>query len=156
MRRNSMKEENKILGLMLRKKAGLAPEDIAQLQKWESFFNKEVHGATLTQAFEHGPALQGEGGISVAPIPNKDSIGMFMNRFTEVAWMLHRTLPMLQLSSQRFDSEWMGKWKLLDQNFHEMVKGTAELEREFFYTIIRFVNTKFPFNEETCYDTHRK
>ena len=151
IRKNSMKEERRILNLMLRGKSGLDKADISQLKKWESFFHKEVHGGMLTQVFEYGDAMRGEDTLSIAPKPKEASVNMLMNRFSEVGWMLHRTLPIMQLSSRKFDSVWREKWKLLDQNFRLVSQGLADMEKDIGSTFIRFIDVKFPFNEEACF-----
>jgi hypothetical protein len=156
IRKNRMQEEKRILGLMLRKSSGLADTDIAKLEKWENYFHEEVHGAFLTQVLEHGPAIRGEDTISVAPKPHECSCFMFMNRFCEVAWMLHRTLPIMQLSTHRFGSEWADKWKLIDDNFFVLEKSIAEMGKSIGDIFIRFMEMKFPFDSETCFDTFVK
>ncbi len=154
--RNRKKEEKRVLCLMIREKSGLAPEQLMQLHRWETFFNLEVHGARLTQALEHGPALRGEDTLSLAPKRRQASCAMFMNRFSEVAWMLHRTLPILQLSTRRFDAAWGRKWQLLDDNFLSMVQSLADLGKPFGNVFVAFVSQKFPFEPEVCFDTHVK
>ncbi|MCH7225119.1 hypothetical protein [Haloferula sp. A504] len=153
-RREIMAEERRVLGLMIRAESGIPSDDLDELRIWESFFNMEVHGALLTQVLEHGPTVLGRDTMSVAPKPRNDSIGMFMNRMCEVAWMLHRTLPILQLSDRRFDSSWEQKWTLLDENFLAMEQSLADLGKEIGNVLIRFIEEKLPFDHQACFDTH--
>jgi hypothetical protein len=154
VKKNRKKEEKRILDLMLRENSGLPLDHRAQLKEWEEDFHSEVHGAFLTQVLEHGPAILGEDTTSVAPQPREKSCVMFMSAFVEVGWLLHRTLPILQLSHQRFDDRWVGKWRLLDVNFLVMKRSQAEKGDPFSDVFINFVATKFPFGPEVCFDTH--
>ena len=153
IRKNQIKEERRIFELMLRKKSNLDKNDIVNLKRWEDYFNKETHGAFLTLAFEHGPAIKGAEATSVAPKRQHRSCAMFINRFSEIAWMLHRTLPIMQLSNHPFSDEWKNKWKLLDDNFLMVEKQLAEMNKPIGHTFIRFMETKFPFDAEVCFDT---
>jgi hypothetical protein len=97
-------EERRLLKLMIRENARLSEKQRLGLERWENFFNMETHNALLTQALE---ILDRP--VSVAPNPSEDSCSMFINRFCEIQWMLHRTLPFLQSNTKMFGQEWIEK-----------------------------------------------
>lgn len=152
IRQKRKQEEKRLLGLMIRATSGLPPEHIELLERWESYFHEEVHGAHLTQVFEHGPAITGEDTTSVAPKPREKSCAMFINRFCEIAWMLHRTLPIMQLTYRPFGAHWNHKWHLLDENFRVMEGSLAEMGKKIGEVFIAFVDTKFPFTPVCFFD----
>ncbi len=156
IRKNRMSEERRLLGLMIRKDSGLTEDQLFELGRWEGFFHQEVHGGNLTQVLEHGPAIRGEDTTSVAPKPREKACAMFINRFCEIGWMLHRTLPILQLSYRQFDEEWRKKWHLLDQNFLTMEQSLADMGKNIGSVFIEFMNVKFAFTPDHNFDTYVK
>jgi len=149
-----MKEERRVLNAIVRKESGLSEKQKDELRIWADFFHQEVHGAQLTQFLEHGPAMRGEDTTSVAPKPREDSCAMFMNRFSEVAWMLHRTLPILQLSNRTFDETWNQKWFLLDQNFKKNEECLQDMGKKIAGVFLEFIEIKFPFGPHFTFDAH--
>jgi len=156
VRKRRMKEERRLLGLMIRKDSGFSEDQLRELGQWEEFFHQEVHGAMLTQVLEHGPAAQGKDTVSVAPKPRERSCAMFINRFDEVAWMLHRTLPILQLSYRPFGDNWQKKWRLLDENFYAIEQSLADMGKKIGTVFIDLINKKFAFTPEHNFDSHVK
>jgi hypothetical protein len=148
IRKRRQKEEQRIRDLMIRGKSGLTSEILGELKRWESFFNVEIHGALLTQALEQ------ENTVSVAPKPRDVPCNMFIHRFFEVSWMIHRTLPIMQLSNQRFTDEWATRWQLLDDNFRRMEESLAQDGREIGTAFTAFIDVKFPFDPSCCFGTH--
>lgn len=138
---NRQNEERDLLTLTLRKKSGLTQEQKAELERWEGFFNMETHNGFLTQSLEFLDRP-----VSVAPNPSEDSCSMFINRFCEVQWMLHRTLPFLQSNTKMFGEEWIKKWNLLDRSFQMEQQIVADAEKSIGIVFIEFMNLKFPFN----------
>ena len=143
IRKKRQNEERKLLGLTLRKKSGLTQEQQAELERWESFFNMETHNGFLTQALEFLDRP-----VSVAPNPSDDSCSLFINRFCEIQWMLHRTIPFLQLSTKMFNDEWHKKWNLLNQSFQFMQQNLADTGKPIGTVFIEFMELKFPFTFE--------
>lgn len=154
IRKNRKKEEFRVLNFMIRKNSGFPPEHLAELRRWESLFHEEVHGARLTLAFEHGPAAKGEDTTSIAPKPRINSIAMFVNRYCEVCWMLHRTLPILQLSRNLFDKGWQYRWNLLDKNFKLVVdEALVRPGKKLGIALIHLMDTKFAFSPADSFET---
>lgn len=153
IRKKRKKEEMRVLNLMIRKGSGLPTEHLDNLKFWEGLFNEEVHGARLTQHFEHGPAVKGEETITIAPKPHQRSIAMFINRFCEICWMLHRTLPILQLKRNPFDEDWQYKWKLLDNNFKATLEeGLIKHGKKLGDSLKLLMNVKFAFGPSDSFD----
>ena len=152
MRQRRKKEQRRVLGLMIRRQSGFPEEYLDELARWEGFFNEEVHGARLTLFLEEGPAMKGEDTASVAPKPRPEPCFMFMNRFCEVCWMLHRTLPILQLRRRPFGKAWAWKWSVLDDSFRVMEKALADKGKRIAGVIIDVMNAKFPFGPQTVFE----
>ena len=150
MRERRKKEEARILGIMIRKNSGLPTEILNELGIWEDFFHFEVHGSRLTRLIDIGH----DKSTSVAPIYSEMTCAMFLNRFLEICWMLHRTLPILQLSYRQFDELWLRRWNLLDANFTESERGLAAMGKKLAGDFITFMNTKLGFEPTLCFDTH--
>ena len=146
------KEESRVLGLMLRKKSGFSVHQLAELETWEGFFHSEVHGTRLTRFID----IRADRPITLAPSFVELSCAMFINRYSEICWMLHRTMPILQLSYRKFGNEWARKWDLLDINFQETEKGLVTLGKPIGRAITDFVTSKFNFSPDYCFDTHVK
>ena len=144
--KNRKTEERRVLDIMIRNKSGLDPVHLNHLSQWEAMFNDEVHGARLTMTLEHGPAAKGEDTTTIAPKFREKACGMFMNRFSEVCWMLHRTLPFLQLPHQPFNDKWADKWHILDDSFRFMEQSLADAQRDIAKAIIAIIEKKYPFS----------
>jgi hypothetical protein len=155
-RKNRKKEERRVFGPMIRKESGLPLDYIAELETWQGLFHEEVHGAGLTQALDHGPAIKGEDTISVAPKPSHLSCAMFINRFCEVGWMLHRTLPAMQLSYRLFGPSWDRKWHLIDENFEAAEEFLRDMGKRIGGVFIEFINIKFPFSPNSSFAVNVK
>ena len=149
MRERRKKEERRILRIMIRKESGLPPDVLEELGSWEDFFHLEVHGSRLTRFID----IRSNKPNSLAPAYDKMTCAMFLNRFSEICWMLHRTLPILQLSYRRFDDHWLRRWNLLDANFIESEGGLAAMEKKLAGDFITFMNIKFGFAPTLCFDT---
>ncbi len=145
------KEENRILQLMLRMASGFEESIKRGLQKWEDFFNFEVHGSHFTMAAEFGGWMRGTEPLSIAPVPKDRSAAGYMNRAAEVFWMVHRTLPFLQLSQGAFGQSWAEKWFVLDDSFRLYQRSFEELGKPIATAVRVFIERKFPFTPATIY-----
>jgi len=71
---------------------------------------------------------------------------MFMNRFCEVGWMLHRIVPMLQPPDAALSAAWVDKWQILDESFEQAVHSlTEQCGKAIGAAIVELVKSKFPF-----------
>jgi hypothetical protein len=100
--------------------SGLAVEDQGHLTAWWEMFHQEVHGSRLTMWIKHGESLKGTKLLSLAPMFSEPECTMYVNRFTEAAWMLHRLLPWLIQAPSRAE-RWESQWNLLDRVFNDSV-----------------------------------
>lgn len=143
-------EEWRILGLFLRKESGLSADVIQELEAWENLFHAEVHGSKLSYAQMLGELRDG---VIVPPGPTIDgmSMGMYMNRVVEIAWMLTKLLPFLQPSQKTFGSKWISRQKILDESFRFMENGLVELEKKIGGAFITLIDKKFTFPEPFFY-----
>jgi hypothetical protein len=146
-----MKEENRILNKIIRKESGLPPDVLSELGKWEKLFNHEVHGSKLSFSSELHSWVSEKNPPSIGPLPNINSLGMYMNRACEIAWLILRLLPFLQPSENAFGEEWLKKYSILDDSFLYALKGLAELNKKIGNAFIFFVDQKFSFNAPFFY-----
>ncbi|MBW8365339.1 MAG: hypothetical protein K0M39_12380 [Rhizobium sp.] len=131
--------------------SGLPPVTIAELAQWDALFDYETHGARLsaTHAMDW---MKGQGALPVLPKFNEMSFAMFMNRYSEVAWMLHRLIPVLQVAEVPFSEAWREKWQILDESFEQTVNSLSEqLGKAIGAAIVEFVKAKFPFNGKSTF-----
>jgi hypothetical protein len=91
-----MDEEKKIFSRMIGKNSGLDVAHLEALTQWNELFHTEVHGSRLSTMREVFSWLQDKKDFAVGPRMDDDSFTMYMNRFTEIAWMILRSLPFLQ------------------------------------------------------------
>jgi hypothetical protein len=149
-RSQRMREESRVLKLMLRSTSGLSPKTLRELSRWERLFHFEVHGSVLTRAYTVKQIKQYKG-FSLWPLPDPDSAAMYMSQAVEVGWMLMRTLPLLQSRAGAFGSEWSHKWTILDESFRYDTEDFGKTGKQIAYAIIELLDKKFPFTPDTCY-----
>lgn len=143
--------EEAIRAKMIGPQSGLSQETIKQVQKWDEMFHLEVHGARVTSVFEDQDWMTKGGLLPILPTPNLDTLAMYMNRFSEVCWMVLRTFPILQLKPEDFGSDWAEKWRILDESFLHMVQGLGKLGKQIASAIIELVSIKFAFGPGSTY-----
>ncbi len=151
-RYDARKEETRVLNIMLRKESGLKSDLQYELTLWEDLFNLEVHGSRFTWAFELKKWLIDKKPLSMGPKPIENASSMYMNRVSEIEWLILRTFPFLQLKSHAFGDEWATKWRVLDESFLYMVKNLGDkLGKKIAYAIIALVENKYKFSPENYY-----
>lgn len=145
------KGEFRVLNEMIREKSGLDSGIRCELKKWEQLFHDEVHGSKLTFFTESRQWFRGEKPLSIGPVPIEKQYGMYMNRSSEIGWLIVRLLPFLQIEPYGFGEEWAEKWNVLDDSYKIMVEGLEKKGKKIATAFIFFINTKFLFTPETCY-----
>jgi hypothetical protein len=150
IKKESEKEEHRILDEMIRKKSGLPIEIQKELKGWENLFNAEVHGSRLTSAQELDWLL-GKKPLSMGPVPNEKGPATYMNRASEIGWFVVRTFPFLQLELGAFGIEWEQKRFVLDDSFRFMVEGLAKTGRKIGEAILVLADEKFAFPNDLHY-----
>jgi hypothetical protein len=142
------KEEQRIFNKM---KSGL-PEDILKLlNTWENLFHKEVHGFKLNYLIEIQEWRKSGVLPTIFPSPNEKASALYMNRSCEIAWLLTRLLPYLQVEENAFGNEWHEKYKILDDSFLFMEKSLSDIGKPVADAFIFFVNDKFSFKDPFYY-----
>lgn len=131
--------------------SGLSVQAVQDIAEWDAMFDFETHGArlSLTQAMGW---MKGAAPLPIFPMFDESAIAMFMNRFNEVGWMTHRLIPLVQPPGVLLPDTWREKWRVIDESFEQAVESlTKQLGKTIGATIVEFVKTKFPFNEQSCF-----
>jgi hypothetical protein len=153
-RRNSTRvrkdEENKITRLICGVDSGLPPHVVAELKSWDDLFHDEVHGARLS--FVHELDLLKRGMVNrVGPTFHQQAFAVYMNRVSELGWLILRLLPYLQMGSRAFGDEWSRKYSVLDDSFRIMVQGLSKIGKQIGEAFIALVDAKFNFGLDLRY-----
>ena len=114
-------------------------------------YDHEVHGARLSLA-DATQYLRGQLGLSIVPKFEEKQMAAFFNRLSDIAWMLHRLLPLLQPPNIELPLPWAEKWRALDDSFRYFINElTAQLGKTVGASVVEFVEAKFPFNEHSTF-----
>jgi hypothetical protein len=149
--RHRLTEEKKILDQMIGKGSELGDDHQAAFTQWDRLFNLQVHGARLTTMKEAMTWLQKKEPFAVGPRLDDDTNALYMNRFTEVGWMMLRVLPFLQTDILVFNDGWQRKWALLDAVFRLFVNGLAGLGKKIALAFTAMIEAKFDTSPDTGY-----
>jgi hypothetical protein len=145
-------EQRNAMRVMVGSDSGLADEDRKELEKWRDAFHEEVHGSRFTIAADVKRLFIEKRPLPFGPEPHQNNwdASMYVNRSLEVAWMILRVFPFLQLRPRGFGQEWASKWELLDEAFRIQSEGLGDLGAPIGHAVIRFIDTKFPFSPDTA------
>jgi len=139
------KTERTVRELMTGPQSGLTSETIAALAHWDALFDHETHGARLSLAGTMG-WMKGTEPLEVLPKFDSSSFAMFMNRYCEIAWMIHRLLPLTQTADALLPVSWGDKWRIVDDSFERTVFALEQqLGKKIGGALKEFVKAKFPF-----------
>ncbi|MDT7516569.1 hypothetical protein [Rhodoferax mekongensis] len=139
-------EEFKVRKLMTGSDSGLSADVTSELSKLNDLFDFEVHGGrlSLTDAMAF---MKGTGPLHVLPKFVPQTFAVFMNRFTEVGWAVHRLVPAIQPPGVSMPKEWADRWTLVDESFEIAVRSLSnELGMKVGDAYAEFIKVKFPFN----------
>ena len=129
--------------------SGLTVGTVEELSKWDSLFDLETHGGRLSLTRAVG-WMSGKESLAVLPQFEERASGMFMNRFGEISWMLHRLLPHVQPPGLPIPGAWKDKWNVLDDSFRIYVSSlTEQLNKPIGAAVVELVTVKFPFNADS-------
>lgn len=146
LKQQRKKNEWEVHDVMLGKASGLSADTIEEMQKVGDNFDLEVHGSRLSLAGTTG-WLRGSEPLSIVPKFRGIDFALHMNRYVEVAWMVHRLLPAIQPPEAPLVGEWPEKWAILDDSFEVLLTSiTEECAKKFGVAVVEFVKSKFPFN----------
>ena len=70
--------------------------------------------------------MQGKGVLPVLPKFTEGDFALFMNRYSEVAWSLHRLVPAMQPPDVPMPTDWADLWTLVDESFDIAVRSLTE------------------------------
>lgn len=136
-------EEKRIFSQMIGKNSGMDPAQLEALTQWNELFHMQVHGARLSAMREISSWIQDKKDFAVGPRMDDDSFAMYMNRFTEIAWMTLRCLPFLQTERICFNEEWQYQWEVLDNALRASVEGLGSLGKKIAPAFIAMIEQKF-------------
>jgi hypothetical protein len=150
--KNRMKVEDKIVRHIIGKDSGLSKDTQEELLRWNRLFNWEAHRGLLTLFRISGQVLKEKKlDLVLGPAPDELNESMYMNRCTELGWMILRLLPYMRRSETPKDTVWENRWRLLDGSFKMMVEGLGGLGKKIAPATIELVNAKFLFGPQTYY-----
>jgi hypothetical protein len=151
MKRLRKKAEIEVRKQMTGDQSGLSPKTLGELGIWDALFDFEVHGGRLTLAASMG-WLQGREPMPIVPKFEEKHFTMFLNRYCEIAWMLHRLIPAMQPPEIPLPAEWAEKWRILDESFEATSDAlTEQVGKAIGAAIVELVKTKFPFNANSVF-----
>lgn len=144
-KRNRKEEEFAVRRQIDGKDSSLAEATLAQLKLIDQLFDTETHSALLSHAHSLD-WLKGTGPLPVVPSYQETKAALFMNRFVEVGWLLHRILPLVQPQGYRLSDEWANDWDTIDTCYRAAVQSlTKQLGLAIGAAFCDFVDMKFPF-----------
>ena len=136
---------------MTGEESGLTAVTVAELAKWDELFDFEVHGARLSLAAAQ-EWMKGKAPLPVLPIFNEKQFAIFVNRYCEIGWMVHRLLPLVQSTAAPLSGTWQEKWRTLDDSFEIVVLSlTEQFGKQIGAAIKELVEVKFPFNDKSVF-----
>lgn len=143
--------EWEILDVMLGKDSGLSAATVEEMKKLGDTYDLEVHGSRLSLAGAMG-WLKGTEPLSIVPSFRERDFALHMNRYIEIAWMVHRLLPAIQPPEAPLADDWREKWSVLDNAFKvSLTSMNDECGKSFGIAVIEFVTSKFPFTAESAF-----
>lgn len=131
--------------------SGLAQKIVEQIIKIDTLYDYEVHGGRLTMTQSMG-WMKGVEPLSIMPKYTDQQFSMFMNRFCEVGWMVHRLIPTMQPTGILITGDWAEKWKVIDESFYlTVVSLTAQFGKPVGDAVVELVNVKFPLAADSAF-----
>ena len=150
MKKLRKETEYEVQRQMTGSKSGLTQVALEQLAKIDKLYDYEVHGARLSFSASQD-WLRGQASLPVVTKYNERHSAMFMNRYSENCWLIHRLLPLMQPTNvAHLNDEWKKKWRIIDDSFSTMVFSlTEQFGKPVGAAVVEFVQTKFPFNADS-------
>lgn len=131
--------------------SGLGDDIIGELAALNELFDFEVHGSRLSLA-NAMDFMKGKGPLPVLPAFTDRDFALFMNRYNEVAWSLHRLVPAMQPSDAPMPTDWADRWTLVDESFDIVVRSlTEQLGKKVGDAYADFMKAKFPFTAQSTF-----
>jgi hypothetical protein len=135
---------------MTGKRSGLADDVQADLKLWDDMFHVEMHGGTFSLMTELQQLKQGNA-LQIGPSVVQNAYVMYINRSSELGWMVTRLLPYVQMSENAFGDAWHRKREILDDSFRYMLEGLDSLGKRIGASFITMMDDKFAFKQPFYY-----
>jgi hypothetical protein len=132
---------------MLGEKSELSTQSIAAFKVYNDLFDYEVHGSRLSLATTM-KYMKGEDNLKLVPSFTIENFKMYLNRYVEICWLLHRLLPLTQPPKVPLNAKWKSEWVLLDKILKKVIE---EYKLPISHAFIEFVESKFPYTEESYF-----
>lgn len=145
------RNEFEVRDLMMGSNSGLGADITDALSKIDALYDFEVHGGrlSLTKAMGY---MKGTGPLPVLPAFTERDFALFMNRYNEVAWSLHRLVPAMQPPDAPLPTDWADRWTLVDDSFDICVRSlTEQLGKKVGDAYAEFMKVKFPFTAKSTF-----
>jgi len=120
------------------------------LKRWDDFFHLEMHGGSISLAQELKELSEGRL-LQIGPSIVQDAYVLYINRSSELGWMITRLLPFLQVSEDAFGPDWQRKRRVLDDSFRYMLEGFSNLGKRLGASFITMMDTEFVFKQPFHY-----
>jgi hypothetical protein len=148
--RNRKDAEQRITNGLMGKTSGLSADVQEDLKRWDDAFHYEMHGGSVSLSQELMEISKGKI-PQIGPSVIKDAYVMYINRSSELGWMIMRLLPFLQASEDAFGKDWRDKRQVLDDSFRYMLEGFSNLGKRLGVSFITMVDTKLAFKKPFFY-----
>jgi hypothetical protein len=148
--RNRKENEHRVMHAMTGKTSGLPEHVQDDLKRWDDMFHLEMHGGTLSLTQELKELGSGRA-LQIGPSIVQDAYIMYINRSSELGWMVTRLLPYLQMTENAFGDEWRKKRDILDDSFRYMLEGFSSLGKRLGTSFITMMDDKFAFKQPFYY-----
>ena len=148
--KNRKDTEHRITNGLMGRTSGLSADVQEDLKQWDDFFHFEMHGGSVSLTQELLELSKGRI-PQIGPSVVKDAYIMYINRSSELGWMIMRLLPFLQVSEDAFGEVWKHKRQVLDDSFRYMLEGLSNLGKRLGLSFIKMVDTKFLFKQPFFY-----
>jgi hypothetical protein len=151
VKRLRKKTEFEVQDIMVGVKSALSADTLTELKRWDDLFDFEVHGGRLSLAGSMD-WMKGQGPLPVVPRFEESQFAMYLNRYCEIAWMVHRMIPLFQPPGLLIRAPWPEKWRVLDESFEATVHSlTQQFGKKIGAAIVELVKVKFPFSDFSTY-----
>jgi hypothetical protein len=148
--RNRKDNEHRVMHAMTGKTSGLSADVQDDLKRWDDVFHLEMHGGTFSLMQELGELQKGKI-LQIGPSVVQDAFIMYINRSSELGWMVTRLLPYLQMTAHAFGDDWHKKRDILDDSFRYMLEDFSNLGKRLGASFITMMDDKFAFKEPFYY-----
>jgi len=150
-RKKRISAEKTAVRKMIGAESGLTEGNQVEIKKLFDLFHQQVHRSFVSVA-SMATAWNKDGKApSVIPTFVEQNYAIFMNRHTEIGWMLLRCLPTLFHEAHIAPEKWKSDFSILDQSFRVMVEGLQSINKKIASATIELIDRKFAFAVDRIY-----